>query len=96
MKLCSVLILSAAATNPRMAWEEIPWASGVLRGSGPAARVDEIAAGKSDNTNAIRMDVLRMRPCLSVNAGGVKAERNPPRENYIKIGGFSIPMDNSP
>ena len=42
MKLCNVFILSAEATKSRMAWDEMPWLSGVLRGSGRLAAGDTV------------------------------------------------------
>ncbi len=44
MKLWSVLILSAASTNSQTACDEMPWASGVLRGSDMLAAWTDDAA----------------------------------------------------
>ena len=51
MKLCNVLILSAASTKVRTALDEIPCASGVLRGSGSAAWARKPVTKQSEMLN---------------------------------------------
>ena len=53
MKLCSVLILSAASTKSQTACDEMPWASGVLRGSERLAAQAQGSAARNNVMLAI-------------------------------------------
>jgi hypothetical protein len=78
MKLCSVLILSTVETKSWIASEEIPWASGVLRGSGCFAIEEEKDTSVLATTDARQIQFRFIERCLAVREKPVKWERDRP------------------